>query len=160
MDWDHPGPPPRPYQVAAFEGEPWVFYAGSLDVLGVPHHVHRHRSLRAAREYLMEGGREFRLEDASPPIALFRALQFGKSAARTPWSALTERTKQGYRGRLRRLGIRSDADMARFHASADSATLKWLRRHGPKPADLIIVGQAPMYPASGSGSWATVWGET
>ena len=155
FSWSHPGLPPRPWHVAILDGEPAVLYAGSLDVLSGPHVVIWHQTVGDAQEYL-EGGQGFSLGQTSPAIALFRRLE-PRPVAKKPWAELSEQTKRGYRGRMRSMGVRSEAEMARFHASADSATLHWLRRHGERPADLIVVGGYALYPARGSGVWATVW---
>ena len=139
--------------VVVLDGEMWAWRGGSLAVVDRPHMVARAATREEAMDYLGDHA----LNGASPLIGLFRRLDFSKPAAHKPWAGLSERTKQGYRGRLRSIGVRTDADMARFHESADSETLRWLRRHGPRPPELVVVGGRPAYPARGSGSWATVW---
>jgi hypothetical protein len=139
--------------VVVLDGEMWAWRGGSLDVVDYPHSVIRHRDQEEAMDYLGDHG----LDGESPRIGLFRRMDFATPAAHKRWADLSERTKQGYRGRLRSVGVRTDADMARFHDSADSETLKWLRRHGPRPPELVVVEGRPAYPARGTGSWATVW---
>ena len=132
----------------------WVWQGGSLGVVDRPHTVVRAQTRDEAMDYV---GEEHDLNGDSPQIGLFRRHEFATPAAHKRWDQLSERTKQGYRGRMRSIGIRTDADMARFHDSADSRTLKWLRRHGPRPSELVVVGGRAAYPARGRGSWATVW---
>ena len=148
-----PGLPAAPI-VVALEGEPWLFIDGNLAALDGPYVLVRRRTRAEIMEYI--GGHD--LAATSPPIALFRRLEFRRASKRA-WADLTESTKRGYRGRLRSLGIRSEADMARFHAEADSATLKWLRRKGPRPRDLVVVNGRPLYDSRGAGSWGAIWGQ-
>ncbi len=139
--------------VVVLDGEMWVWQGGSLGVVDLPHTVVRAQTREEALDYTGEHD----INGDSPQIGLFRRIDFAKPAAHKPWAELSERTKQGYRGRLRSIGVRTDADMARFHDSADSKTLQWLRRHGPRPSELVVVKGRPAYPARGRGSWATVW---
>lgn len=139
--------------VVVIDGEAWRHEGGSLEVVDAPHVLVRFPTRDAALDY----AGDYSLNGSSPQIGLFRRLVYARPAAHRQWANLSERTKRGYRGRMRSIGIRTNEDMARFHNSADSATLKWLRRHGPRPPELVIVGGRPAYPSRGAGSWATVW---
>ena len=163
FDWGHPGPPPRPLRVAVLDGRSWVFMAGTIEVLAGTFEFVRHDTFAAAKAYIegaavFAGDADLALEGTSPPLALFQRLLV-RPAAKKRWADLTEQTKRGYAGPMHRLGIRGDAAEARFHDEADSATLKWLRRHGPQPADLVIMAGRPRYLAHGDGSVGTAWGQ-
>ena len=141
-----------------------MFTAGTIEVLATTFEFVRHDTFADARRYI-EGAVVFdgvsadvALEGSSPPLGLFQRLLV-RPKAKKKWADLTEQTKRGYRGPMHRLGIRGEAAEAIFHDEADSATLKWLRRHGPQPADLVIVAGKPRYLAHGDGSVGTAWGQ-
>ena len=129
--------------------------AGNPKVFDGPYLTVRHATRKDADDYI-QGGRGFTLTETSPKLALVRRMAV-RPAAKRRWDTLSESTKRGYRGRIRSLGIRNEDEIARFHDTADSATLKWLRRHGPKPPDLIVRRGTAYRAARGRGAWATVW---
>lgn len=142
------------------DGGRYVAYFGDTSAVDQRYVAHYHPSLDAAWTYL-EGspqGTEGIAEGLSPKVCLWRRYDIGRGAAQKPWSQLTERTKEGYRTRMRaQLGIRSERDFARFHATADSQTLKWLRRHGPAPEYLVVGPGGEALTPSRSGDWVTTW---
>ena len=71
---------------------------------------------------------------------------------RKGWAQLSESTKRGYRGPLRKLGLTTEAQFAEFYATAPDLSV--LRRH-VKPSFMTPAG--PMRFGRGSGTWLVTW---
>lgn len=155
--------PPRPARVRVWDGERWVAYFGDTSSVDQRFKPVFFGGFAAAWRYLEHApqGIEGIAQGQSPRVALWRRYDVGPGVATKPWDQLSERTKQGYRGRMRAaLGLHTEEQFARFHATADSATIKWLRRHGPMPPELVVgpSGEA-LEPGRGGGGteWVTTW---
>lgn len=99
--------------------------------------VQFHDSLADASRYVAGATTTYvSLWRLQPPPKLAAALR-----RRKPWGELSERTLQGYRGRLRHQAhIKDPAQQAAWHRWAPD--VRWLRRHGPYPREYL---------------WATLW---
>lgn len=190
---DPNGPPPRvngAEVIGHFAGHTWAAYFGNPHVIEGTFQLLTHDwfseaqavdrgeiSLRPAWEYLQgaPGG-------ALGPIVGYAACVWlmveevqGPPAAKRSWADLSERTKQGYRGKMRHgLGIgregwngrryqdpaqkaTAERQFAAYYASATD--LRFLRRHPPK-ASANITSSHRWSPISHGGSgwaWASTW---
>ena len=135
-DW-----PSSPYTLPRWDGEPvvaffggswWGALVGSPDVVQGPWVGHREGRWAdmAAYQDGAPGGKDgptaiaysavwVRIEGLKPRRT--------KPAARRTWAELSESTKRGYRGPLRRMGLRTEAQFAYYYATAPDLTA--LRRH-------------------------------
>ena len=161
---DNPPVDPRSGErvVAFIDGRYWAAIVGS------PHVIQR----GFVSVTLAEWAEVRRYQDAAPggrngPVALgyscvWRLLvvtlppkRRTRPAGRKTWATLAESTKRGYRGPLRQMGLRTEAEFAQYYENATDLTV--LRRHTPKDRILTAAGAFRLAKGSDDDPYLITW---
>lgn len=158
----------RPDTLPEYEGAPVMaqFVLGQDEeprwygaVAGTPYVVNRRftpltfRQWATARDHVRGAPLTVRILYSATWALLDLPPQAHQKGRRKSWDQLGEGTKRGYRGPMRKLGLKTEAEFGAYYA--DAPNLDVLRRH-VKPTFMSPVGQVGFSRGSGK-AWLVTW---